>query len=293
MTNVRRPRPLKQTRKGLVFSSSSKRKQDEASFDEPADKRSRVPKSPGKEQKIATEKPKDSLAIAVASSHFTNFLVLSDTHGKSNLPKNLSNVNVNVVLHCGDLSECGKLEDYRRTIALLAAISAPLKLVIAGNHDLTLDKQFWDKYSTATGACLHRQARELWIGKEANDAGIVFLENGLHEFKLDNGAKLRIYASSATPNSSGVREWAFGHRTREDIYNPEGRGISYSTYAATTSSDITDDAQIDVFMTHGPAKYRLDKTKFGGESIGCPHLFRALRRTRPALHVFGHVHNEY
>lgn len=287
MFNVKRPK--KKPLKGLVFSSSSKRKQDESSFEESAGKRARVDES----QTITTEVPNGKIAATNNGSHLTNILVLSDTHGKSDLPNNLLNVKIDVVLHCGDLSECGELEDYHQTIALLAVIPASLKLVIAGNHDLTLDQQFWDKNSTATGADLNRQARELWSSKEAQDAGITFLEYGLHEFKLGNGAKLRIFASSATPNSAGVREWAFGHQTGEDVYNPEGKGISYVTYATTRKIEIQNDAQIDVFMTHGPAKYRLHRTRFGGESIGCPHLFRALRRTRPLLHVFGHVHNGY
>lgn len=50
--------------------------------------------------------------------------------------------------------------------------------------------------------------------------------------------------------------------------------------------------EVDVVMTHGPAKYRLDLSSTS-ESLGCPHLFRAMRRTRPKLHAFGHVHNSY
>jgi len=45
-------------------------------------------------------------------------------------------------------------------------------------------------------------------------------------------------------------------------------------------------------MTHGAPRSRLDQ-RVDGLHIGCPHLFRALRRTKPALHVFGHVHNGY
>ena len=40
---------------------------------------------------------------------------------------------------CGDLTEGSKLSEYEQAICLLNSINAPLKLVIAGNHDFSLD----------------------------------------------------------------------------------------------------------------------------------------------------------
>ncbi len=45
-------------------------------------------------------------------------------------------------------------------------------------------------------------------------------------------------------------------------------------------------------LTHGPPKYRLD-TNEEGDSIGCAHLFRAVRRMRPRVCGFGHCHAAY
>jgi hypothetical protein len=56
---------------------------------------------------------------------------------------------------------------------------------------------------------------------------------------------------------------------------------------------MADDLQIDVLMTHGPPKYVLDLNPVTGESIGCPHLFRAVRRIKPRIHAFGHAHSGY
>lgn len=77
------------------------------------------------------------------------------------------------------------------------------------------------------------------------------------------------------------------------MYNPKGKGISYGTSATTTSTEIKNGEEIDIVMIHGPAKYRLDNSKYGGKCTGCPHLFGALRRAKPKLHVFGHVHWGY
>ncbi len=48
----------------------------------------------------------------------------------------------------------------------------------------------------------------------------------------------------------------------------------------------------DVLITHGPPHGILDRT-FRGEQAGCADLRDALRRVRPKLHVFGHIHEGY
>jgi Calcineurin-like phosphoesterase len=157
--------------------------------------------------------------------HRIRILIISDTHGKAQLPQPIHDGSIDVVLHCGDLSECGDLEDYRNSISLLNSIPAELKLVIPGNHDLTLDEVFWSRNSTSSGAHLHEAAKEIWKGKAAVDAGIVFLADGFHEFTLTWGAMLRVYASSATPQPSQATAWAFGYPSNVDRYNPKGTGI--------------------------------------------------------------------
>nr|POE56184.1 putative rhamnogalacturonate lyase c [Quercus suber] len=42
-------------------------------------------------------------------------------------------------------------------------------------------------------------------------------------------------------------------------------------------------------VTHGPPYRRLDQTN-RGEFAGCPHTLRALMRSRPLIHCFGHIH---
>jgi predicted phosphodiesterase len=53
---------------------------------------------------------------------------------------------------------------------------------------------------------------------------------------------------------------------------------------------IPDDT--DVLVTHGPPMGILDRT-YAGEPVGCEELRAALRRVRPRLHVFGHIHEGY
>ena len=67
----------------------------------------------------------------------TRVMAISDTHEHSldgtTLPQ------VDVVLHTGDLTNFGELEALRESVRMLGTIEAELKLVIAGNHDISLD----------------------------------------------------------------------------------------------------------------------------------------------------------
>jgi hypothetical protein len=50
---------------------------------------------------------------------------------------------------------------------------------------------------------------------------------------------------------------------------------------------------VDILLTHGPPYGILDQVIGSRESVGCKHLYRAVERARPALHVFGHIHEGY
>ncbi len=51
-------------------------------------------------------------------------------------------------------------------------------------------------------------------------------------------------------------------------------------------------AGIDILITHTPPYGIGDKTS-GGELAGCRDLLEAVRRIKPRLHAFGHVHEGY
>lgn len=67
----------------------------------------------------------------------TRFLIISDTHAEEFPP--IPDLPVDVAIYCGDLTDESKLHEFQASLRLLQNIDAPLKLVIAGNHDLTLD----------------------------------------------------------------------------------------------------------------------------------------------------------
>ena len=83
---------------------------------------------------------------------------------------------------------------------MLKEAPAELKLVIPGNHDITLHEEF---YVRGTGKNKHvrrgsrgmedvQKIREMWTGDEARRAGIVYLEEGVRRFELGNGARFTV-----------------------------------------------------------------------------------------------------
>ena len=74
---------------------------------------------------------------------------------------------VDLVLHCGDLIQAGGIGECKRTLSIPCAIDAELKLVIAGNHDVSLDPN-WCPGPEDEEDC--KEAVELMTGRVASDA---------------------------------------------------------------------------------------------------------------------------
>lgn len=76
----------------------------------------------------------------------TRFLVISDTHsaspdqnaGENDIAFRPPLPKADVLIHCGDLTMMGLIHEYEKTLDMLESIDADLKLVIAGNHDISL-----------------------------------------------------------------------------------------------------------------------------------------------------------
>ncbi|KAI1397702.1 Metallo-dependent phosphatase [Hypoxylon fuscum] len=206
----------------------------------------------------------------------TRFLVISDTHDED-LPGISEIPTADVAIHCGDLTEESYINEFRKTLDLLRIIKAPLKLVIAGNHDFTLDTPIFRKKVTESQV-LEADVRKFYgdygearqIFDDARVEGIVFLDEGTHKFDLDNGATLTVYAS---PFTASLKEGGFQFDPRE-------------------GHDFNIAKGVDIVITHSPPHGIMDLTD-SKERAGCPALFSAVARARPKLHCFGHIHEEW
>jgi predicted phosphodiesterase len=239
-------------------------------------------------------------SLSMAGTIMTKFMILSDTHCiqfgdaenvrgtfKQPLPK------VDILLHCGDLTVRGGLKAYQGVIRMLSGIDAELKLVIAGNHDLSLDGPYW--YTRGCDPAdpedyaEHEKGIEIMKGSLAKEAGVTYLEEGLHTFTLMSGAKCTVYASPYQPEFCG---WAFPYERNEDRFNLPHQSAPLVKNIAV--NPVPDFPGIDIMMTHGPPEDILDRVaRPPGANVGCHALLRAVSRARPLLHCFGHIHEAY
>jgi hypothetical protein len=204
----------------------------------------------------------------------TSFMIISDTHGvdiheNDTHPFRLPLPKVDVLLHCGDLTQVGGQGPFRKALQMMGHLEAELKLVIAGNHDLELDGEYWRTHLDEEGGDEpeeHDQAVAIMKGPLAKEAGVTYLDEGTHSFTLKNGASFSIFVS---PYSPAFGDWAFGYAPSEDRFR-----------------HLND--HVDIIMTHGPPKNILDLSPHG--NVGCDHVLAALKRTKPLLHCFGHIH---
>ena len=231
------------------------------------------------------------MSTPTSSTVSTRFLVISDTHNfefeddsANPVPLSLPLPKADVVLHCGDLTHCGGVSSYKKALRVLGTIDAELKLVIAGNHDLDLDEQYWNTHLEEDDEPEdHSRALEVMNGQFAVEAGVTYLEEGTYTFTLKNGANFTIYASPYTP---ACGDWAFAYDHGQDRFNELHQVADGSKSIA--KHPIPEFPNIDVVMTHGPPQGILDICPQG--NVGCRNLLQAVRRARPRMHCFGHIH---
>ncbi|KAF2724093.1 hypothetical protein K431DRAFT_282361 [Polychaeton citri CBS 116435] len=242
----------------------------------------------------------------------TRILIISDTHGapltyqdattnrqrsKLTPPFEHPLPKADLLIHCGDLTVTGQMDEYHATLDMLKHIDAPTKLVIPGNHDLSLDRDYvfghpriYAHRNELEAQALWDEAREIWTAPlgRARQEGVTFLDEGMHSIPLANGAKVNVYASAYTPE---FMDWGFPYNKDEDRFNSPSTGLSDARNVAPYPVPSFTEARepVDVLVTHGPPLGRLDAT-MTGLNVGCPHLLRALMRARPLVHCFGHIH---
>lgn len=263
----------------------------------------------------------------------TRFCLISDTHTsppnpplstsiayRSPLPK------ADVLLHAGDITKVGYRDEHEAMIAMLKEADAEIKLVIAGNHDITLDEEYYNK----TGVLRHRwrvgytetlpahkrgsrsrngsdeeeeeegppedpkAIKALYTDPSTLAAGIHYLEEGLYTFTHPRtNARFTVYASPYTPEFCN---WAFPYDRHIDRYNkptPAEQATDRDGGGFEAPNPVPGWPGVDIMLTHGPPYGIFDTVEPSGALVGCENLRRACARAKPRVHVFGHIHEGY
>ncbi|KAI7529350.1 hypothetical protein KC331_g15263, partial [Hortaea werneckii] len=174
------------------------------------------------------------------TSEKIRIVCISDTHNKSPgegytlLPAG------DILIHAGDLTNQGSLSEIQKAISWLSQTAFKTKIVIAGNHDLSLDPNY-NPLKHASGWKVAPSPSEVAECRRLlteNDA-FIYLEHTSQVIQIpEKNLSLKVFGSPYSPDR-GRQNWAFQ-------YDEAG------TEASRIWSEIPDDT--DIVVSHTPAK---------------------------------------
>ncbi|KAI3335112.1 Metallo-dependent phosphatase-like protein [Ustulina deusta] len=203
----------------------------------------------------------------------TRFVCIADTHNCTvKLPKG------DVLIHCGDLTNQGSFSELSKQVRWLEQADFECKIVVAGNHDLTLDTDFYN----ASGLYGHSQKP-----KVPEDCQALLTESKTLTYLLHESRAIKL----ASPSGPRTTFSVFG-----SPYSPVWRGAWAFQYPRqdkdnTTAQSLWGEIPLDtdILITHGPARTHCDESRMR-EAAGCEILRQELWRVRPRLALCGHIH---
>ncbi|KAF2207953.1 hypothetical protein CERZMDRAFT_71221 [Cercospora zeae-maydis SCOH1-5] len=195
---------------------------------------------------------------------------ISDTHGHAPgegyvIPPG------DILIHAGDLTNQGSLSEIRKATTWLSSLNFAATIVVAGNHDLSLDPQYGLEYETGWRVVPEDVAACRRLLLENPD--FVYLQHSEAVVRVrEKGVELRVFGSPYSPDSRGRQKWAFQYAPgdAEAVWAGVGRDT-------------------DILVTHTPPAGICDGSSHW-EAGGCAALREKLREIRPLLHVCGHCH---
>ncbi|KAH7135151.1 Metallo-dependent phosphatase-like protein [Dendryphion nanum] len=198
-----------------------------------------------------------------APKKFIVVVCISDTHNYiSSIPDG------DILIHAGDLSQLGTVPELQAQIDWLDSLPHRTKIVIGGNHDSWLDP--------GARALLD----ENWAAGTVDWKSLIYLQDRLCAVDVPFPdemvtRKTTVYGSPWVPKVGGNdRYYAFQY--------PRFESISWWRKKVPSHTEI--------LVTHAPPRNYLDAAH-GVTHMGCDGLLKELWRSKPRLHVFGHIHS--
>ena len=203
---------------------------------------------------------------------------ISDTHNKHTQLNGLL-PGGDILIHSGDISSLGRQSEVERFVKWFNGIdNYTYKIFIAGNHDMTFDREILlrDKLAHFEGRTEYdtecAEGKPQWLIDLLDvglAGGVFYLENSSIDIE-----GIKIWGSPITP--------AFGYGWAFNAYRHE-----INQYWQTIPNDT------NIVITHGPIYGYCDRTDRGGLNVGCEQLYHRLNEVKPQLHFSGHIHEAY
>ena len=204
------------------------------------------------------------------------FIAISDTHcAEVPIPDG------DVLLHAGDFTYRGNHPEVFEAARWMKSLPHKSKIAVAGNHDRMAEKE------SGRFADMMQEAGVHYLF----DSGVVISPEGKVSPWSPAGPEqpgIKIHGSPWQPEFCN---WAFNL--------PRGAQLKEKWDLIPDSTDI--------LITHGPAYGILDRAPRDGweygmsdedlemysEKVGCWDMLQAIKRVKPKVHLFGHIHADY
>lgn len=191
--------------------------------------------------------------VAISDTHMVH-----DDYGITEMP---AIPDGDILIHAGDFSFRGRKHEIFKFSKWFHSLPHKHKILIAGNHDLG-----FEDHPNESLAILQGKDPSYWEAPLPNIC--TYLRDS--EITIDG---VRIYGAPWSPR---FFDWAF---------NVDRGPLIKAKW------DLIPDG-IDVLVTHGPPMGFGDITVRDGR-VGCEELALAIKRVKPKVHIFGHIHLGY
>ena len=204
---------------------------------------------------------------------------ISDTHNKHN-QLNGKLPGGDLLIHSGDVTSIGRKSEVERFIKWFNGIdNYTHKIFIAGNHDLTFDREVLYRDKAAYFDVHANWTDEVAEGKPDWLKDILDIELNPNVFYLENNFievdQIKIWGSPISPTFG--YGWAF-NKDRGSEINEVWNHIPMDT---------------DIVITHSPIYGYNDRASNTNQNVGCEDLYHRLHEVKPHLHFAGHIHEAY
>ncbi len=162
-----------------------------------------------------------------------------------------------IIIHAGDLSYQGTEDEIETFLKWYSDLDYGIKILVAGNHDWGFEKE------------------PEYFEQMCKDYGITYLNDSSITYQ-----GIKIWGSPVQPE---FFDWAFNRSIKKDMYPYHSRNKFIGPHWDKIPEDV------DILITHGPPYGILDETR-AGDKVGCKILLEKVEKIRPAMHIFGHIH---
>ncbi len=216
----------------------------------------------------------------LASRSYYRFVHLSDTH---QLHSHIKVPAGDFLLHTGDFSNQGRIDEIHSFLAFFTSLSHTYKLLIAGNHDLDVSKG----WSTRTAPRPLISAFKALFASKSSSSNKDKEEEDLSrnpESIIEEHMKSHencYYLAGSGVKILDIEFWGCG--LTPPFHMPyEAEGLYWENRIPPSTH---------ILMTHAPPRGISDYDRMAAEHFGSIGIRKAVEQIQPIVHAFGHHHD--